>query len=42
MSKVLAKYKSTLATIAAHHTVVAIAEMGHQHCGAIDNNTGKL
>jgi hypothetical protein len=27
MSKLLAKYKSTISTITAHHTIVAIAEI---------------
>jgi hypothetical protein len=35
MLKVLAKYKSTVLTIAAHHNVVAIAEMGHRHRGTL-------
>jgi hypothetical protein len=34
--------KSIVSTIVAHHTVVAIAEMGHRHFGAIDNGTRKL
>jgi hypothetical protein len=42
MSKVLTKYKSTVSTVIANHTVVAIAEMGHRHHGTIDNRTGKL
>jgi hypothetical protein len=36
------KYKSNVSTIAAHHTVVAIVEMGHRNCRAIDNYIGKL
>jgi hypothetical protein len=40
MSKVLAKYKSNVSTIATHQTIMAIAEMGHQHRGTIDNAQG--
>jgi transposase InsO family protein len=42
MSEVFAKHPSTVSTIAAHHTVVAIAEMEHQHSGATDKCTAKL
>jgi hypothetical protein len=37
-----AKFQDVVSTVAAYNTFVAIAEMGHQHCGAIDNCKGKL
>jgi hypothetical protein len=39
MSEVFTKYSSA---VAAHHTVMAIAEMEHRHSGAVDNRIGKL
>jgi hypothetical protein len=34
MSEFFAEYSSTVSTIATHHTIMAIAKMGHQHSGA--------
>jgi hypothetical protein len=42
MPEVFAKHSSTVSTVATHHTIITIAEMGHRHSGAVDNRTGKL
>jgi hypothetical protein len=42
MSKVLAKYSSSVTTHSAHHTLVAIAKVGHRHSGTANNSTREL
>jgi hypothetical protein len=42
MSKVLTKYSSNITTHSAHHTLVAIAKVGHRHSETANNSTREL
>jgi hypothetical protein len=42
MSKVLTKYSSSIIAHSTHHTVVAIAKVGHRHSETTDNSTREL
>jgi hypothetical protein len=40
--KAFTNFQSTLATVIAHHTLVAIAEMGHRHHRTVNSSPRKL
>jgi hypothetical protein len=42
MSKVSTEYSRFISTQSAHHTLVAVVEMGYRHSRTIDNSTRKL
>jgi hypothetical protein len=42
LPEVFPKLQRTISTIITYNTFVAIVEMGHWHCGTIDNCTRKL
>jgi hypothetical protein len=42
MSKVLAKYSSSVTTHSTHHTLMATAKVGHRHSGNSNNSTREL